>query len=43
MNLTHIGKTILWVYTKHILAFTAGVIAGSIQTLFICAALWLRS
>ena len=36
-----IGKGIVWIYTQHLLTFAGGVIAGSVQTLFICRAMWL--
>ena len=41
-TVARVSKTALKIYTCHLLVFTIGVIAGSIQTLLICAALWLR-
>lgn len=41
-SVAQIGKAIIWVYTQHLLTFTVGAILGSVQTLLICAALWLR-
>lgn len=43
MNILRKGAALLWkAYLNHLLWFSIGVIAGSIQTLLICAALWLR-
>jgi hypothetical protein len=40
MNVAQIGKAALKIYTCHVLVFTAGVIAGSVQSLFILCAIW---
>lgn len=42
MKLASVARTAFQIYTCHLLVFTAGVIAGSVQTPLICAALWLR-
>ena len=36
-----VGRTALRIYACHLIAFTAGVVAGSIQTFGILAAMWL--
>lgn len=40
LDLAHIGKTALKIYTCHILVFTAGCIAGAVEAFGILAMMW---
>ena len=38
--LAKIGQAALWIYTKHILVFTAGCIAGAFEAFWILYGIW---
>jgi hypothetical protein len=39
LRIASIGKAALWIYTKHILVFTAGAICGAVEAFSILLAL----